>query len=399
MSLDKSNFYTYFIGLFPLCLIFGNAALNIYFLFGVIFFIYESIINIKIYYKLFDKEGITLLFFFTSILIINLIFHEISLDLFLIIRFCIFYYFIKLIYILNFLSLEKSLRLIVLIFLFVMIDTLIQFFFGYDLLGYNVSVIHSARLTGPFADEPIPGSFLMSFMFLSYFYFFNIKKNKLAGYSIIFLSLFTILLTGERMSFLLSFFGCILIIFFDFKKTKAIIFIIFLILIFILFMVVAQSHVLHLNRYIEIYNLFNFENLIEFQYFQHFMTGYMMFIDNFYFGIGHDNFKNLCSIEKYSFYNDIALPLRCSTHIHNYHLQILVNYGIFTYFLFSSFIIFTLLKLFSIINLKYFYPLLIQLVLIILPFKTSGDLFATWYGSIFWFNLFYLILSIHYKKN
>ena len=55
-----------------------------------------------------------------------------------------------------------------LIYVFVVLDTLIQYIFGKDIFGFEISSNHSGRLTGPFGDEPIPGSFIVSFMFIAF---------------------------------------------------------------------------------------------------------------------------------------------------------------------------------------------------------------------------------------
>ena len=66
------------------------------------------------------------------------------------------------------------------------------------------------RLSGPFGDELIPGSFLMRYLFISIFFIFILlKKNKLFTSSVfifLILCLTTIILTGERSVTILSFF-------------------------------------------------------------------------------------------------------------------------------------------------------------------------------------------------
>ena len=89
------------------------------------------------------------------------------------------------------------------------VDTLFQFFnynpktgFGKDLLGFKSDWY--GRLTGPFGDELIPGSYISKFGLLGYAYFIISKKfEKNSFIHSIYLSLIFVVsyLTGERMAF------------------------------------------------------------------------------------------------------------------------------------------------------------------------------------------------------
>ena len=63
-------------------------------------------------------------------------------------------------------------------------DTLIQYVFGKDIFGYVASERGSValnRLSGPFGDELIPGSYLMRYFFIVIFMsilIFDKKYNK-----------------------------------------------------------------------------------------------------------------------------------------------------------------------------------------------------------------------------
>ncbi len=387
MISNKSDFYSFFIAIFPLFLILGNALLNLYFFISIFFLLFE-LINSKNQFKvLFKSIDSILIIFFLLILLLNLYKDNFSLDLILIFRFVIFFFFIKIINNLNLLNINKILFLMSSVYLFVVLDTLFQYFFGKDIFGFEISSDHSGRLTGPFGDEPIPGSFIVSFMFISFFYINKILNKQSLSYVLATLSLFTIFLTGEKISFLMSIFGFFLILLFSLNKKNIIKVFWSLIFLFSLLYLVLTNNFVLLANYIRLFNYFEYDFIISSPYFQHFLTGYMMLLDFPIFGIGHDNFKNLCSSYEYKYFKSILLPLRCAAHIHNLHFQIITSYGIFCYLLFFFFIFTSLFSFYKKINLQYYYPIFIQLLILIIPLKTSGDLFASWYGSLFWFSL------------
>ena len=89
--------------------------------------------------------------------------------------------------------------------LFVSIDLIIQFFTGRDLFGYEKQ---PHKLSGPFGDEYIAGSYLQRFSIFCFLFFLliNFKNRKLL---ILFLSLifliifFSIIISGNRMPMIL----------------------------------------------------------------------------------------------------------------------------------------------------------------------------------------------------
>ena len=102
--------------------------------------------------------------------------------------------------------------------IFVTVDTLFQFFnytaengFGSDLLGFKSNWY--GRLTGPFGDELIPGSYLSKFGLIGYIYILMNKKiNQITLIHTLYLSsiLLVCFLSGERMAFatfILALFG------------------------------------------------------------------------------------------------------------------------------------------------------------------------------------------------
>ena len=74
--------------------------------------------------------------------------------------------------------LKNFIGLSLIVFIFTGADTLIQFLFGKDIFGYPYLEVHGGRLSGPFGDELIVGSFLSKTLFISIIYFiFNYEKK------------------------------------------------------------------------------------------------------------------------------------------------------------------------------------------------------------------------------
>ena len=125
-------------------------------------------------------------------------------------------------------------------------------------------------------------------------------------------------------------------------------------------------------------------------------SSYLLFEKNKIFGVGLKNYRVDCD-------NQIdprpqSIPQFCSTHPHNFFLEILSETGLVgfsIFFIFFFYLIFYLKNriryLKSDLNFKKYSSLLYGNILILLiyvwPLKTSGSFFTTWNGSFFWLNL------------
>ena len=91
-------------------------------------------------------------------------------------------------------------RTLLITILFINLDTIFQYFYGFDFFGYE-SLNH--RLTGPFGDELIVGSYLSKTIpvLISLGYYIN-KKNYNLLFGLLTLSVMTTFLSGERCTFL-----------------------------------------------------------------------------------------------------------------------------------------------------------------------------------------------------
>jgi O-antigen ligase len=249
------------------------------------------------------------------------------------------------------------------IIIFVVLDTFYQYFFNKDFFGF---VRPNSRLSGPFGDELIVGSYLAKmtpFLFALYFYY----ANTLKFFHIVLLGLIFILvfLSGERTAFfyIVVFFT---ILFFFYKKNNLKILLLkllFLLILISLSVVISNKDVK--NRMINSTicsmnlsllnskvcspnkNLKDSNRVIIFSksYEGHYLSAYKMFKNNLYFGVGPKLFRFYCDKEKY--YNKHS----CTTHPHNTLLQILAEIGIIGFIFYLTAIIY-LLKIFYYLVIK-----------------------------------------------
>ena len=127
---------------------------------------------------------------------------------------------------------------------------------------------------------------------------------------------------------------------------------------------------------------------------QHFKTAYKMFNEKKFFGHGIKSFRNKCNLEKFNSGNQ-----SCSTHPHNYYLQILSTSGIFSFLILVVFFIFILKELIislkdkitknKVNNKKNCY--LLSLLISIFPFTTTGSFFNNWISITIFLSLGFLI--------
>lgn len=298
-------------------------------------------------------------------------------------------------------SLEKIFKFWILIIFLTKADILFQFFFGKDILGYHND---GDRFAGFFGDELIAGSYLQKFciILMSYFlYNFFKDKNKIFKL-ILFITTSTIiiLITGERMVFLLFCFSLILILIF-LKKYK----ILFITVFFGLIILINfnSSHVQ--NRYGDFKNIIlNFEDS---SYGKLYSSGYRLWKKNPLNGVGVKNFRVDCNLELNDTRPENGHPL-CSTHPHNLYLELMSETGLLGLLLFIAFNLLIFLKSFKFLFIqnhtdKIEYYLFIcsfsLYIAYIWPLSSNGSFFTTWNGSQYWLILGLLFNSLNKLGN
>ena len=281
-------------------------------------------------------------------------------------------------------------------------DGIFQKIFGVNILG--IKMYHSIRVSSFFADELILGSFTIKILpiILSFLYFLYRDQGDKYSIILILISLLLVLISAEKASFFLII--IFLILFFPIlnfsKKFKGLIIFFFLSII---------ASVLLLNKPIQkrlYHQLISQSGGGKYMYSRvhhsHFMTAYKMFKDKPLFGHGPKMYRIKCSDKKY-----MEDRFACSTHPHNYILQILAETGIiggFFLFLFylKIFIIFikNLKNLNSIKKFSYTeYILSSSLLVIFFPLATSGNIFDNWTSSVNFLTIGILIYFMQASEN
>lgn len=336
-------------------------------------------------------------------------------------------------------------------YLVLLFDATIQFIFKQNIFGYVVSPI--SRVSSLFFDELILGSYLSRlFPLLLFLYvFLKLKFNKY--FIIYFLThlYFVVFVTGERLSFLiLNIYYLIFIIFIFKTKLNKIFFIFSVILIFSITLIISSSFKARTsfkNIYSSISNFnitycditkkniistpelsakWNYPPIIitedrdylpncdpiakifdidiyytfSLMHFNHYLSAIEMFKDNKYFGVGPKNFRKICKNKNY-YLNEFS----CSTHPHNYYIQLLSETGLVGFSLISIIYLSFIYLFFNNIikhNNKDFlskYILISSFLVNFFPFFPGGNFFNNWNSIIYTLPLGFLIALYNTKKN
>jgi O-antigen ligase len=420
----KKKINTYLISLLfaliPASYIAGNLVINI----NILLFI---IVNITIYknniFKL-NKNFLDklVMIFFSYVIFVGLFnqfynyyFENVKEDISILLKTIAYCRFLILYFILRFL-IDKDLLNFKFFFiscslcvLFVCFDLIFQLYFGKDIFGLEPAV---RRMTGPFGDEAIAGSYLQRFSFFLFFLlpaFLNIENKKIFNLLLatsVILILFSIIIAGNRMPFLL--FLLIMMMIFVFEKSVKK----YLISFFITFLIIFTiSYNFNLKVKNHIQNLVSSVSLIAnsafttdidrkdplwHTHYHQFYNGYKTWQQNLYFGGGIRSFKLNCSKEMKN----------CGSHPHNYYLEVLSDLGIFGMLLLYFIFIRTLYDAFVV---KYFSknkfshnliltPFMFLLIAEVFPVKTSGSFFTTG-NATFIILVMTITIALSQKKN
>jgi hypothetical protein len=294
-------------------------------------------------------------------------------------------------------------------------------------LEYLSKYINGSRYSSFFFDELILGYFLIKILpiALALSLFLNYKN---IFYILIFILSFMIFLSGERSAlFSLIIFLSFLLIFTKVLNIYYKLAIISLILIIfvstltffpkIKFRIIDQT-VYQLNlvktdrEYVEFkvedyqVGVAREEYYIPLKYYLMMESAFKMFKDNVFFGTGMKTFKILCKDEKYykkknykafegkpdDYYKGFTGLDNCSTHPHNYYIQLLSETGIFS-FLFVS-IIFILFSYKFFREEKLYNKILyLSLMVNLFPFYFTGNIFSNFLSILLYLNIGFLNLS------
>ena len=398
-NLKKTIFYpVLLISLLPFSLIFGNFLLNFNIILIILFGIYFFFISKKNFFFNF-KDYIFVFAFFTYILLNSLIFHQLgqaTLKSFFYLKFLFLIFLIP-----YFLRENKSYFFMFLISIFIcclllVLDGSYQHFTGKNIFGWKLV---NGRTTSLFKDEAVVGSYLSKMCFYVVAFMTSIKLYKNYSQYLILLMIsffiFAIIFSGERMAFLHSILGIFLFFsFLIFKKNFKIFH--FLLIIFVIFSALNNEY--FKSRVSETfktqYGIGNsIEDFKDSQWGAHYLVSMKIIKNNLIFGSGLKSFRKECS--KYPDIESKSADSRCSTHPHNYVLEILSEIGLIGLVLFILMIykVYSKIELYLENNFIYIIPSIIFLW----PIGTSGSIFSTFNGSFFCINMAIAVL-IREKK-
>jgi len=300
--------------------------------------------------------------------------------------------------------------LIILVF-----DGYYQFFTGKNIFGF--AKVRPDRLGGLFFEQLILGSYISKILPI-FFTFVIINKNLFdKKYILLFsvLSYVLIFLSGERAAFLLCSLYLILIapFFLNLKK-----FLVVVLTAFILLSVLIFSNKNLKSRYVDQMLMHTIKKNAEFTIFMPdhiglFTAAIDIFKKNIFFGSGAKTFRVECihaeqngNIIKLK--EEISNISFCSTHPHNYYLQLLAETGlvgfffIFLIFLRLCFVFFKLIPRHYFIKKlnKAYICILVGMIQTIWPLTTTGSFFNNWVCSTIFLTVgIYLFVFSNEAKN
>ena len=395
--------------LLPISLILGNFAINLNILIIDILTIY--ICFIKKNWDWTKEKFFKLLIIFYIFIIFNSLYsyyfstHETNSGLIrslTFIKFIIFAYSFKIL-VADSTTLKKIMIYWSCIIAVVIFDIFFESIFGNNILG-NESPDKS-RIISFFKNETVVGSLILCFGYTiaTYYLSQSLKiKNKVIFNLLLLLIPITILITGERSNFIKSLIIFSLIIIFINQQKLVLRKKNFTILILISFLSLIYfnptvydkqteffKRVININKTenesIEKSNFFNrFQNI---KYFAHYDVALKIFKEYPLFGVANKNFRHECHNKKY-FDEKIRMSIvRCSTHPHQIHFELLSEHGVVGY-LFFLIMMFTGLKVIyrnytATKNILYLSSL-IYLIIFLIPVLPSGSFFSTYNGTLFW---------------
>ena len=255
------------------------------------------------------------------------------------------------------------------------------------------------RLSGFFGDELVLGGYLSRMLPLLIVLVIITKQNNMIYSLSIILIYFAIFLSGERASLLIGTISFASYIFFShlkiLQKITILIASILLIALILKNDKVASNRIIHETSK----QIYNNENIYFFskEHTAHYKAAIKMFLDKPILGHGPRTFRIICSDKK--FYENIH---SCTSHPHNFLLQLLAEIGIFG-ISFVVIFIYSLYKFFRNLSFEFletpFYYL--PLIIFTFPLIPTGNFFNNWLSITCYLSisvsLYYL--NLNEKKN
>ena len=300
-------------------------------------------------------------------------------------------------------KLNLIINLLIVSIVFVSIDIVIQYIFKIDLLGnlpgqYNTELNRYSRYSGPFGDELIGGSYLYRNIVIIISILIIIinsreenTKEKIFLNSILFFTILACIFSGERIA-LLKLLTLVVLSIILIKNIKVKLIIFSSLIIFFLSSIFISDNLRERYYNQTIKEIGSLENIKSNSlHFKHYKLTTFFYKDNLIFGNGTRSFRYVCEEfrNKKNLSNELKeLTLRgCSTHPHNFFLEILHDHGIVGLIMFLVFFL-TFLKF---LNKKTKLGLIYTIINFI-PFLPSGAFYSSWDNVNYWFILSILFI-------
>ena len=269
-------------------------------------------------------------------------------------------------------------KIVFVIVIFLCVDLWIQKFTGTNIFGYVTE--QAGRLTSVFKGEQIPGVIIFKLLPFIIFYLFAQKEYKALfnyKYSILILIYFSILITGERAASILSTLLILFLLFFNFKSIDKKKLIGYSILVAIIFSILYNQN----NSIIKERIYYTFKQSKNNIYVDLYKNSFEIFRKNIILGTGPQTYRFECP----------KIKKTCSTHPHNFILELLSDSGILSPIL----LIVSLLSLvfFKIIKTrnKFLKSLIVTFtILFFFPIIPTGSFFTSYHMTLTWLSLGFL---------
>lgn len=445
--------------LIPISFILGNSFIN----FNIVIILLYSLwlFRLEIFKVKLTKIDKLILIFFLYIIIngtlnnfYNFNFsdapdHLIIKKSFLYLRFIVLYFVIKFLIFKNLINYKYLFFSFGLCGLLVSIDIIIQHFLGVDIFGYESS---GRRLSGPFGEEKVAGSFIQRFFIFFPYSILLFSKIENKNYLNLFLflifsiSVFGTFLSGNRIPLILLIISLVILFFVEktFRKNLLALFIVLAILtvslIYLIMEKNARSHhyenfvqnstqvVKYLSNRIKAGKITgvdekckNIDLDIEGNatmnecakylnvYIKEIESGILTWEENKFFGGGIKSFQWNCNNidrSKMLYFVSKKGGVNCNNHPHNYYLQIAAELGLWGFLIVLSILISILAKGLIFFkktrnnyhDMKLLIPFFIIFLTEIFPLKTTGSFFTT-SNATFLFIILSFIVGLTSKKN
>lgn len=402
----KNIVLSYFLVLtLPIAILSPTSFINIYTILISFIFIYQLILYQK--YGIFINSELLLLLLFWITLIISLFFSiDINNSISRSLGFLRFLIFIPaIIFITQYKNgkfVDTIFKFWTLIFSVITCDLIFEYFIGHNLLGFKSNM--DGRLAGVLNEELKIGNYYLGFYLISITAIIKMFPNKkIIVYLAILIFTLVGFIIGERANFIRLLIS--LIIFFYFWKginfKKFCIFFSFLsLLILILFNYNKDLNTRYNYQFFSVLKSSGVSNyLYKSQYGAHYVTAVEIFKNYPFTGIGLKNFDKECKNDRYYNRNYEQTKIRCATHPHQIHLEILSHAGFPAYVIFLLLFAYFILKNIKIFNkeknLYQISSVIFIFTMIFLPLPT-GSFFTSYGATILWLNF---SLALSFRKN